>query len=125
MVIEDPNDASQGCVVAKRIYVHQDIYDEFLREFVIAVKKMKVGGSNEKGVMIGPLQNIMQYEKVKDLVSDCAAHGYKFALGGPVVDAEGYFITPCIIDNPPNDSRIVTEEAFGQWKLDSRKLIDS
>jgi acyl-CoA reductase-like NAD-dependent aldehyde dehydrogenase len=125
MTGDDPNHMSKGCVIAKRIYVHQDIYDEFLREFVIAVKKLKIGGSHEEGVMIGPLQNIMQYEKVRDLVSDCASKGYKFALGGTVFESKGYFINPCIIDNPPNDSRIITEEAFGELRLGMRKCMVS
>jgi acyl-CoA reductase-like NAD-dependent aldehyde dehydrogenase len=101
--------------VAKRIYVHQDIYSEFLGAFVDAVKQLKVGYPDEEGVMIGPLQNMMQYERVKDLVNDCVAKGYKFALGGAVTESKGYFINPCIIDNPPDDSRIITEEAFGKF----------
>jgi acyl-CoA reductase-like NAD-dependent aldehyde dehydrogenase len=39
---------------------------------------------------------------------------WKTALAGSVMDSgNGYFITPSIIDNPPEDSRIVVEEPFG------------
>jgi acyl-CoA reductase-like NAD-dependent aldehyde dehydrogenase len=56
----------------------------------------------------------MQYEKVKQFFADSKEKGYKFAVGEPEVAAsKGFFITPTIIDNPPNDSRIIQEEPFG------------
>jgi acyl-CoA reductase-like NAD-dependent aldehyde dehydrogenase len=39
---------------------------------------------------------------------------WKTALAGSATEpSKGYFITPSIIDNPPEDSRIVVEEPFG------------
>ena len=50
----------------------------------------------------------MQYEKVQEFFADSKKNGYKFALGQPEVAAsKGFFIQPTIIDNPPNDSRII------------------
>ena len=64
--------------------------------------------------MLGPIQNEMQYEKVKTFFADTKSKNYKFALGsGDVPDSKGYFISPTIIDNPPEDALIVTEEPFG------------
>lgn len=55
-----------------------------------------------------------RYEKVKDLYADVAKSNWKAALkGGVVENTKGYFITPSIIDNPPDDSRVVLEEPFG------------
>lgn len=55
-----------------------------------------------------------RYEKVKDLYSEIGKCSWKTAFGGEINEAsKGYFITPAIIDNPPDDSRIVTEEPFG------------
>lgn len=77
-------------------------------------KNIKVGSSDEEGVLLGPIQNSMQYEKVKDFFEDSKAKGYKFAVGKPdVAQGKGFFVQPAIIDNPPNDSRIITEEPFG------------
>jgi len=40
--------------------------------------------------------------------------GWKTALAGSTGHfRDGYFVTPAIIDNPPEDSRIVVEEPFG------------
>lgn len=77
-------------------------------------RSLKVGTPDEDGVMLGPIQNGMQYEKVKAFFRDAQDHGYKFALGsGDVPESQGYFVPPTIIDNPPDDSLIVTEEPFG------------
>jgi acyl-CoA reductase-like NAD-dependent aldehyde dehydrogenase len=51
---------------------------------------------------------------VKDLYAEIDKCGWKVALGGKVRDgSKGYYIEPAIIDNPPDDSRIVVEEPFG------------
>jgi acyl-CoA reductase-like NAD-dependent aldehyde dehydrogenase len=90
------------------------MYDEFLEALINVTKSFKVGSSNDEGVMLGPIQNSMQYEKVKTFFKDTKDHGYKFALGnGDVDESQGFFINPTIIDNPPEDSRIVQEEPFG------------
>jgi acyl-CoA reductase-like NAD-dependent aldehyde dehydrogenase len=105
---------SQVCIASKRIYVHSYIYDAFLEALVNVTKSLKVGSSNDDGVMLGPIQNSMQYEKVKTFFKDTKDHGYKFALGaGDVPESNGFFINPTIIDNPPDDSYIVQEEPFG------------
>lgn len=73
-----------------------------------------MGTSNEEGVILGPIQNEMQYEKVKSFFQDTASHKYKFALGDPEVQpSNGFFVNPTIIDNPPDDAMIVQEEPFG------------
>jgi len=105
--------SGQVCVATKRIYIHESIYKEFLNAMVEFTKTIKTGGP-EEGAMLGPIQNQMQYEKVKSFFADSKAKGYKFAAGTPEVSGDkGFFIQPTIIDNPPNDSRIISEEPFG------------
>ncbi|KAF2470967.1 aldehyde dehydrogenase [Lindgomyces ingoldianus] len=106
--------SGQVCVATKRIYIHESIYKEFLQEMVNFTKSIKVGSPDDGDNLLGPIQNSMQYEKVKGFFADSKAKGYKFAAGEPDVAAsKGFFIQPTIIDNPPNDSRIIAEEPFG------------
>ncbi|KAH7378187.1 aldehyde dehydrogenase domain-containing protein [Cadophora sp. MPI-SDFR-AT-0126] len=106
--------SGQICVATKRIYIHKSIYKEFLAEMITATKTYKVGSPDDGDNKLGPVQNQMQYERVKGLVSDSKTQGYKFASGEPdVTTSKGFFIQPTIIDNPPNDSRIIQEEPFG------------
>lgn len=106
--------SGQVCVATKRIYIHESIYKEFLEEMVNFTKSIKVGNPDDADTILGPVQNPMQYEKVKGFFADSKAKGYKFAVGEPEPNPEkGFFIKPTIIDNPPNDSRIIAEEPFG------------
>ncbi len=105
--------SAQVCVAIKRLYVHSDIYDAVAHELVEFAKTVNVGDGSQQGVDLGPVQNKMQFEKVKNLLEDSQANGHKFLLGGKVNDGPGYFIPVTIIDNPPENSRVVTEEAFG------------
>lgn len=105
--------SSQFCCATKRLYVHEDVYDEVARELVAYAKTVKVGNGQAEGVELGPLQNKMQYDKVSNLLQDCKDRGLKFLLGGDISQTPGYFIPVTLIDNPPEDSRCVVEEAFG------------
>ncbi|KAH6677727.1 aldehyde dehydrogenase [Halenospora varia] len=106
--------SGQLCVASKRLYVHQDIYQDFKKALVEAVKSWKTGPTSEEGIMLGPVQNKMQHQIVKEFFEDCASSGYDFALeGGKIGEGNGFVIQPAIIDNPPDSARIVREEQFG------------
>ncbi|HJQ17111.1 MAG TPA: aldehyde dehydrogenase family protein [Allosphingosinicella sp.] len=105
--------SAQFCVAAKRLYIHEDIYDELAAALVEYARTVKVGDGSEQGTDLGPIQNRMQYDKVKDLLDDSKSQGQRFLLGGEAEERKGYFIPVTIIDNPPEDSRVVVEEAFG------------
>ena len=106
---------AQFCNVSKRLYIHEDVYDEVrdaLVEFIEA--NIKVGDGTLEDTDLGPIQNSMQYGKVKDYFADCHANGYQFALGGKIDEnAKGWFVPVSLVDNPPENSRIVQEEPFG------------
>ena len=106
--------SGQVCVATKRVYIHSSIYSDFVARMAAFAKHVKVGASDEAGVLLGPIQNSMQYDRVKGFFADSKDKGYKFAFGNAdVPPAKGFFIQPAIIDNPPNDSRIIREEPFG------------
>ena len=107
--------SGQICMLAKRIYVHEKIYDQFRDAMVDFTKNnIKTGGGFEENITVGPVQNKMQFELVKDMYSQAEKQGWKTALHGKVREtSKGYFVEPAIIDNPPEDSRIVVEEPFG------------
>lgn len=105
--------SAQVCVAIKRLYVHADIYDAVAHELVEFAKTVAIGDGAQQGVDLGPVQNEMQYRKVKQLLDDARDEGQKFLIGGEASTGPGYFIPISIVDNPPEDSRVVTEEAFG------------
>lgn len=100
-------------MMIKRLYVHEEIYDQFRDAFVKHTATLKVGDGTDAETFFGPVQNEMQYEKLKDLFSSIESQGLNPALGGTITESKGFFITPTIIDNPPEKSRVVQEEPFG------------
>ena len=106
---------AQFCNVSKRLYIHEDVYDEVRDALVEFIKaNIKVGDGTLEDTDLGPIQNSMQYGKVKDYFADCHANGYNFALGGKIDEnAKGWFVPVSLVDNPPENSRIVQEEPFG------------
>ncbi|OJJ33608.1 hypothetical protein ASPWEDRAFT_624778 [Aspergillus wentii DTO 134E9] len=104
--------SAQICMMIKRLYVHEKIYDEFRDKLVQFVQALKVGDGTESDVFFGPVQNGMQFDKARDLFGSITTDGLKAVLGGTIENSAGYFIHPTIIDNPPEDSRVVQEEPF-------------
>ena len=105
---------AQFCNATKRLYIHEKIYDEVLAALVEFIKTQKVGDGSEADTALGPIQNQPQYEKVAEFFEDCRRNGYRFAVGGEIDrNAPGWFIPVTLVDNPPEDSRIVVEEPFG------------
>jgi acyl-CoA reductase-like NAD-dependent aldehyde dehydrogenase len=105
--------SAQFCVAAKRLYIHDDVYDAVRDAMVAYSKTVSVGDGAQQGVDLGPIQNRMQFEKVKDLLADTKRIGAKIICGGEAQEGPGYFIPVTLVDNPPEDSRVVVEEAFG------------
>ncbi|MCC3312910.1 aldehyde dehydrogenase family protein [Nocardia africana] len=105
---------AQFCNAAKRVYVHDSVYDAVRDELVAYARTIVVGDGAEAATQLGPIQNEPQYRKVAEYFDDCAANGYTFALGGVIdQDAAGWFVPVTIVDNPPENSRLVAEEPFG------------
>ncbi|HSZ50831.1 MAG TPA: aldehyde dehydrogenase family protein [Caulobacteraceae bacterium] len=102
----------QVCIAVKRVYAHDSIYDELCAELARLADEAVIGDGLQQGVQMGPLQNKMQFEKVKELLEDARKHG-KVIAGGVVPDQPGYFIRPTIVRDIADGTRIVDEEQFG------------
>ncbi|HEX7946699.1 MAG TPA: aldehyde dehydrogenase family protein [Phenylobacterium sp.] len=104
--------AGQVCIAAKRIYVHESMYDAMCDEFVRLAGEMVVGDGLEQGVQMGPLQNKAQFEKVLGFIESAKKDGKVIAGGGRKGD-KGYFINPTIVRDIAEGAKLVDEEQFG------------
>lgn len=104
--------SGQVCIALKRLYVHESIYDEMCSELAKLADAAIVDDGFAQGVQFGPLQNAMQFEKVKGFLDDAKANGNVIA-GGEVMDRPGYFIRPTIVRDVTDGAKIVDEEQFG------------
>jgi acyl-CoA reductase-like NAD-dependent aldehyde dehydrogenase len=105
--------SGQVCVAAKRLYIHESVYDKLSSALCEIARTVKVGPGEEEGTQLGPVQNQQQYDRVVGLIEDSRAQGHHFLTGGYIPQGQGYFLPPTLVDNPPDDARIVAEEQFG------------
>jgi acyl-CoA reductase-like NAD-dependent aldehyde dehydrogenase len=105
--------SGQLCVAAKRMYIHEDVYDRMSKALIDYAATVKVGDGSQPGVQLGPLQNERQYERVLRLIAAARAADVRFLTGNDPLQRPGYFVPVMLVDNPPDDSNVVVEEAFG------------
>jgi acyl-CoA reductase-like NAD-dependent aldehyde dehydrogenase len=102
--------AGQTCISVQRIFVHEEVYDEFLAKFVSATDKLVMGDPADEGTDIGPLIDRRSAERVRSLITSAVESGAVLVTGGL---GEGNFIPPTILTSVPPQSAICRDEAFG------------
>ena len=105
--------SGQICSAIKRVYVPESLYGAVVNELTEIAKTVKVGNGLEAGTQLGPLNNKMQFDKVKEMIEDARKHGAKVVTGGQALSAKGYFIAPTIVSEISDGTRLVDDEQFG------------
>jgi succinate-semialdehyde dehydrogenase/glutarate-semialdehyde dehydrogenase len=109
--------AGQACLAAKRVYVFDEVYDEFMEGIIKRVSRYELGDGMEKAekprIRMGPLNAARHRDVLADQLQDVLDRGAKVAVGGNEHDGKGYFFEPTVIEDVPHDSRVVREETFG------------
>jgi acyl-CoA reductase-like NAD-dependent aldehyde dehydrogenase len=105
--------AGQTCAALKRLYVHEDQYEEVVRKFADYCATIPVGNGLDPKNLIGPVANKMQLDKVIGYVEDARAQGARIVLGGRKPAGPGYFYPLTVIADATDDMRVVKEEQFG------------
>ena len=102
----------QTCAALKRLYVHEDIYDEMCEALANIARSVKTG-DGRGDVDFGPIQNKTQFDKVCTIAREARASGARFLTGGEPVEGAGYFFPVTIVADIADDTRLVAEEPFG------------
>lgn len=104
----------QTCAALKRLYVHEDIYDDVCQALTEVAKAMPMGAGLDEKNVLGPLQNKPQWDIVDNLVRAAKDSGARILVGGnPDENAPGYFYPTTLVADIDNDNPLVTEEQFG------------
>src|SRR5579863_229457 len=109
---------SQSCTAGSRLFLHRDIFDDFLERLGRKVKALKLGDPLDEATDIGTIINEKQFKKVCGYVEDgLKQRAGRVVIGGlPPKDgplSEGYYAIPTIFANAANDWRLAREEIFG------------
>jgi len=105
--------AGQVCVSANRFYLHDSIYDRFIRKLAEEVNALKVGNGMDDGVVVGPLIEAAAVKKVREHVEDAVAKGAKVVAGGKPHALGGNFWQPTVLGDCSDDMQLAQEETFG------------
>ena len=105
--------SGQTCVCANRIYVHEDVYEEFSKGFTKEARKLKTGQGFDPSTDQGPLIDKAALAKVEEHVADAKNHGGQIALGGQPHKLGGLFYEPTVIKGANDEMLVSYEETFG------------
>ena len=105
--------SGQVCGAIKRLYVHEDVYEEMCEALVTLANEKTVGDGMAEGTDFGPVQNAMQYDIVCDLAKSAREDGGRFLVGGKPPEGKGYFFPLTIVADVTDGHRLVDEEPFG------------
>ena len=121
--------AGQQCLAIKRLYVFEDVYDEFVQSLLEKVGNYRVGDGLTKPdkpfIRMGPLHTAYQREEIEGQLADAVDKGATVLIGGKRPDDsalnDGHYFEPAVVVDVPEDSRLATEEVFGPvlpvWKV--------
>ncbi len=105
--------SGQSCVAGSRLYLHEDIADEFLERMVKIAKGIKIGDPQADETEMGPLCTQGQMDHITHQVALAEQEGGKVLTGGKRPDLPGLYFEPTIIECPRQDMTIVDTELFG------------
>ncbi len=100
--------AGQSCISIQRIYVMQDAWDDFLREFVPKVEALKIGDPADEETDVGPVIDEDARERILQWIRESSG---ELLTGGDTTGAG--LIRPTVIVNPDASDKVSCDEVFG------------
>lgn len=100
----------QICMAINRIFVHQDIYEQFAEEFIARSGKLKFGNPAEQDTQVGPLINRDQVDRILKDIDASVEQGAEVRLGG---NAKDNVLEPTVLTGVTNDMPLAENEIFG------------
>ena len=105
--------SGQSCIAAKRFFVADEIYDDFLQQFVERMRALKIGDPFDETTDLGPLATEQILQGVHEQVQKSIAGGAKLLTGGNRIHGPGFFYEPTVLVDVPKESPAYREEVFG------------
>jgi acyl-CoA reductase-like NAD-dependent aldehyde dehydrogenase len=114
--------AGQSCISAQRIYIHSQVYEDYVEQLVPRVKKLIVGDPLDEATDVGPLIDHGAAERVRSWVLEATQNGAEVLTGG---EAEGNLWQPTVLASIREDMRVSCQEVFaplvGLYRYDDVK----
>ncbi|CAK9179864.1 unnamed protein product [Ilex paraguariensis] len=104
--------AGQRCTTCRRLILHESVYQTVLNQLLDVYKQVKIGDPLEKGTLLGPLHTRASRENFEKGIRIIKSQGGKILTGGSIIESEGNFVQPTIVEISSN-ADVVKEELFG------------
>jgi acyl-CoA reductase-like NAD-dependent aldehyde dehydrogenase len=101
--------AGQVCISVQRMFVHEAIWDDFLRRFVGGAEGLKVGDPLDAATDLGPMVDDAAAARTQRWVEEAVAMGGNVLTGGR---ANGRYFAPTVLTDTPAEAQICSNEAF-------------
>ncbi len=101
--------SGQVCISVQRMFVHADVWDEFMARFVAGAAALRLGDPLDPTTDLGPMVDETAAARTQQWVDEAVAMGGKVLLGGR---ANGTFFPPTILADTPVTARVCSNEAF-------------
>ncbi len=102
--------SGQVCIKVQRIYVHADVFDEYVARFVEGAKKLKTGDPHDPATIVGPVITSEAATRILESIEEARLHNATILAGGGHV---GAVIEPTVLINVSRTSRVFCTEIFG------------
>ncbi len=102
--------SGQTCISIQRMYLHDEVYESFLKRFIPLVEALPIGNPADESTVIGPLINEQAADRVETLIRDAVRQGAQLITGGT---RQQSLIHPTVLADVRQDMNISCEEAFG------------
>ena len=102
--------AGQSCISVQRIYAQEQVYDDFLAQFLPKVEALKLGDPADEETDVGPVIDDDARDRIIAWIDEAKAAGAEILAGGSL---EGDLIQPTVIANAGVDLKVSCEEVFG------------
>ncbi len=107
----------QICNAVNRIYVHRDVYDEYVERFVAKTRALRIGNGLDPDVDLGPMTNASGVATTRAHIEDAVAKGARVLCGGTPPEGEaysrGHFFLPTVLADVNHTMKVMQEETFG------------
>ena len=105
--------AGEKCTATRRIYVQEEVYDDFRSKLLARIDVGKVGDPADPATEVGPVVNEGAMDDILAAIERGKAEGGTVIAGGERVDDEGYLIAPTLFEGVADDAYLSCEEVFG------------
>lgn len=105
--------AGQVCISTQMIFVHDSIFEVFLKQFKEASEKLVVGDARDEKTDVGPLIRPLEVVRIQKLIKEAIDKGAKLISGNIVSGDFMQFLSPTILSHAPEESSIMKDEIFG------------